>query len=343
MKQTPESTTPEKPQKRCCGRCTYRQCGIGVAVLVVCLAAAAIALVFYEKKYDGPSLPYITPPVQKAAPVGLGGSPQPASGRFKTMTLDPSIVQDRFFNTGPQGGPSNLFDILGQIDGRIQGINSRLSYFGCMNNAPTGYSISSWNTAPQFFAQCSETWSSGDGFDQWALLNNNSTFYLYARGGDGIQAAIATLDSNRNVIEEYVWYSVGINNPHNGSHGVVQIYADPVHGVFELTAAGAGLGFCGAQLRSDSSFMNVTGSIDMGTTCTPTDSVCCDANTLAAVAASSCASDGVDSFSLPPLGREAYGAGQFGASQYPGGAANQVVLTTSGDDDAYFGPSAPVV
>jgi len=283
--------------------------------------------------YHGGALPYVRPPVYAACPAGLKRN-IPQSGKMRLLTLDPSDITGRFFN--PTGGPTNLFGILQAVDDRVSGINGRISSFSCMNNAPTSYQITNaWVTMPTFYAQCSELWSGNAGFDQWGI--KDGTFYLYVRGGETTTAAtISNYNSSTAQPIVNIWTTVGIIN-RSGSHGVIQVYAGA--GIFEMSIGGNGFGFCGAQLKSDTNFLSIVGSLDMGATCQPTDTACCYSASLALAGAGNCTS--LSPYALPALGRQAYGS--FGASQYPGTPANQVVLSTSGTDAVDFGPSAPAV
>ena len=253
--------------------------------------------------------------------------------RFSVSSLDPVAIRDRFFNGS---GPTDLFGILASVDGRITGINTRIAQFAaCMNTTAVAYELNAtWISIPTFYAQCAEVMSPS-GFVQWALMPDK-TFYLYERIGDGIVAARVVQDEA--VVNETIWLSVGTIN-RNGSHGVVQIVAKPVLKVLEMTVAGSGMGFCGAQLMSNKTVMNVTGSLDMGSTCAAADSSCCDAVDLSLLSASKCAD--VSSFALEPLGRQNYST--FGASTYPGGLLNRVVLKLNGTDACFFGPEAAIV
>jgi len=319
--------------------CNYKTVGIGLAVCVVIGVAVGVGVGLYEKNHNsnsGRSIPYVTPPVKAACPPSLKGSAT-QSAEFRSLALDPNEVVARFFN--PSGGPTNLFDILSSVDQRVQGINDRMSQFSCMSNTATAYQLdATWTLTPTFYAQCSEVWQGGaaQGFDQWGQVG--STTYLYVRGGDGIAAAQLVGNGTFGNIETVtIWFSVGIVN-RNGSHCVAMVYARPSQNIFEMSVAGNGIGFCGAQLKSDGSVLNVTGSIDMGTTCNAVDSSCTSAASITTPA--TCGAS-VDSFSLPAFGRKSYAT--FGASAYPGGSGNQVSLTVTGNDATFFGPSSPTV
>jgi hypothetical protein len=306
-------------------------------------------------------LPYVTPPVASAAPtvfvVSISTQSNPSkfatlSKRFRAQStgLNPQTVIDRFFN--PTGGPSNLFGILKDVDGRVRGINGRLGneFAACMASTPKAYNLTTWGLNTTFYAQCSETWSGPQGqttttgFDEWAIKGPN--FYLFEGGGETHVAAILyNFNKTGGPDLVRVWYSVGCIN-RNGSHGVVEILARPKEGVFEMTAAGGGLGFCGAQIKSNNATMNITGSEDMGT-CGEIETVCVSAADISQTA--NCTGD-VNVFQLRPLGRMNYsitGVGcthppcDNGPSKYPGDVKGNVYLTGTGLDDTFFGPAHP--
>ena len=129
---------------------------------------------------------------------------------------------------------------------------------------------------------------------------------------------------------------MGVNN-RGGSHGVVQIYALPSQGIFELTTAGVGIGFCGAHLRSQDSTLYVIGSAD-GPGCASIDSSCTSTSNINTP--ETCLSP-VQTFTLPDLGRQS-SSSYCAASAYPGSGPN-VLLTSATADDVYFGPSSPTI
>jgi len=315
---------------------------ISLTLLVVVGVAVGVGVGLYLKnKNDGGNgnIPYVTPPVAAACPISLKGTGNIGAGyEFRTQTpLNPQDIISRFFSAGP----TNLFGILQGVDDRVADINSRWNQFsGCSGNAPTAYSLGTdaWSDAPTFYAQCSEYWSGGNGFDQFGQVND--TTYLYVRGGDGIVAAqIVGNGTFGNTQSVTIWFSVGIIN-RNGSHCVGMVFANPSLPIFEMSVAGAGIGFCGVQMKSNGAVLNVTGSADMGT-CDATDSSCTSASSITTPATCSLA---VDTFYLPALGRKAYTDNvNFGASAYPGGELDTVTLHMTGNDDTFFGPSIPTV
>jgi hypothetical protein len=125
---------------------------------------------------------------------------------------------------------------------------------------------------------------------------------------------------------------------------VIELKADPSAKSYEMVVAGTGFGYCGAQLRSDETSVYFTGSSDMGATCNAVDSACGAASdvTMAATCGTS-----TTTFELAPIGREAGCASSSapdGASAYPGGTGNAVVLDgTATDSVGAFGPKTPSV
>ena len=285
------------------------------------------------------ALPLVKPPVVLAVPSGLNGAAAAAASlrrvRAHLASFDATAVKDRFFS--PTGGPTQLFGLLDAVDGRITGINQRADQFAaCLaRTANVSHEIPVWSQNATLWMQCGESW--GTGFLYFARVND--TFYLFENGGETRMLAHVHLAANTsatNVTTDAVervelWYSVGLINT-NGSHAVVHLVARPAEQVFEMVAAGAGIGFCGAQLRAANGTMNVTGSAD-GPDCDEVASVCTAANDTTVSATCSAESS---AFELVPLGTLAYGSRN--ASQYPGGDANNVNLTVNGtDDDTHFG------
>jgi len=260
--------------------------------------------------------------VQAATPQGLLHSAKLRVAR-RPLSLDVHEIHQRFFSAGP----THLFALLDSADSRIQSINARLDQFECWNSTtPTSYSIKSWGgTNETMWTQCTEQWS-GSGFDQFAL--HNGVFYMFERSAETMMQARVWLNGS-SAFRVELWFSVGLTNL-NGSHGVVRVLATLYPAVlFEMSVAGSGFGYCGAQLRSDNVTMNITGSSDQGTTCGLVDSVCVDAGTMLPLENCTTAL-----FQLPALGRMSYHT--FGASRYPG--HNTVYLSADGHDDTVFAP-----
>lgn len=206
-----------------------------------------------------------------------------------------------------------------------------------------------WGGNQTFYASCVESMDSGESFVLFGIKDNVT--YIYSKIGDGRVAAIATPPAdggNGNATlaavhsTVHVWYSVGTIN-RCGSFAVVEILA--ANGVMELTAAGKGVGFCGAQFRSDGIKVNVTGSNDATSSCEAIDSVCIFANDTQLTTSCTAAQS---TFTLPAAGRksatwttcpsDAPVSTTFPASAYPGGSLNTVDISEAGETASiYFG------
>jgi len=315
-----------KPSSKC-GR---KQWYITIVFLFVAVIATSLGVFFGYFYGNYSSIPYITPPVKAVVPQGYL-----ISSGFQLSTLDPADIQSRFFTPGP----TYVFGILADADSRISDINSKSHYHHCMKITPTAFTLNVFGVAVPFYSQC-YSYDSGSTteFQQWAIIGNTS--YLYYRGGETNLAAITTTHSN-GTVDVQIWFSVGIINI-NGSRAGVQIIATPNNGNFEMSTGGSGIGYCGAQLKSNNIVLNVTGSLDLGATCNPTDSACLYANDT--ITAAICTPD-VNTFTLTAMGREAWtnALGNYQApSAYPGGSANQIDCALDASNSIDFGPTTPI-
>lgn len=316
---------------------------IGIVIVIGLAVGLGVALnpSSSNSSNSGTQLPLVVPPTKQSAPSAFTAGFSTQRTKFVAEAIEPQTIIDRFFN--PAGGPTNLFGILKDVDSRVSGINGRLGQFsGCMGRTPTPYTLTTWGTNQTFYAQCSEVWGgSGTGFDQWAVVGQ--TFYLYDYSEAGITAAIV-YNFNQTVVDKvHIWYSVG-GGPglRNGSHAVVEVIGLPKQGVFEMSVAGSGVGFCGAQLKSNNATLNITGSQDMGTTCVAVESTCVSAQNIQHTA--TCTGT-VNSFTLRAIGRMRFNVTHqdYGASAYPAGKHGNVYFAATGKDACNFGPSLPTV
>jgi hypothetical protein len=333
----------------------YRKAACACCVLILVAAGLVYHFVFLSSSLSSFEVPFLTPPIKSSCPNALTSDLFLRRRRLAEFNTD--NIKERFFNA--DGGPTNLFDIIADVDNRLQELNDRMpSFEACMQDDPTPYSFNVSGESLTFYAQCSDTLTDGMGsssgvadsssFMQWAFYNN--TWYLYERVGATIVASQLRVDTSAtnpsapdddssSVQNIHVWYSVGIMS-RTGSHAVAHVYSNPAADVFEMTAAGVGIGYCGVQFRSSEGLFKATGSADgVGYVCEATDSACTLADNFDETGV--CGS--MSNFSLPKLGRQAYADGTWEASLYPGGTENTVTLSNSGVDDAFFGPSSPTV
>ena len=285
----------------------------------------------------GPSadLPLIEPPVHAAAPSGFAGG-RSAHHLALDATLSASDFRDRFFN--PAGGPTDVYRILSDVDARLTEVNAA-GDAPCLADAPVAYSHAPFGQSVTFAAQCYRMLgtSSPAAFMQFGRMDDAT--YLYVTGGAARVAARVTGTTDAPIVD--VWYGVGYTNGSCGggsfdgcSYGVTQIHAEPATQAFEMSVAGVGVGYCGAQVHADGASIYGVGSTDMGATCNAPATLCVDGTDLASPGAC----DALSTFSIPALGRAAgAGAHVFGASLYP--ATPNITLDGTPTDSLGFGPA----
>jgi hypothetical protein len=300
--------------------------------------------------------------------MGPGGGLLPDGGIVSTA-FSVSDLQSRFF----MGGPTDVFGILDAVDAIIGQINSAslTSTSACLTQPPVAYTLTQFAADTTFYAQCYFA-SPTPGFTQFGTKNGSIYVYTTPESGGPEQVAAvvtpiagsASADGGAPLYSVQAWVGIGYANASlpvacaaggivafdDCSYGVIEITANEQTSSFELTAAGLGFGVCGAQLKSDGTNIYAIGSNDMET-CGAAQTVCASAAALATPG--SCAGS-VTSFALTPLGREqttgpnAAGPGNppnpsafDGASGYPGGAADTIVLNGTTSDSLHFGPAEP--
>ena len=325
-------------------------------------------------KAAGIELPLLTPPVRAATPPALGGTgPSKAQSdvsiprsraeersattvQRNLFALDTADLKSRFFSAGP----TSIFRILGDVDGRIEEINrGSRDDAACLTQEPVPYTLTPFGQTLTFYAQCFRRFagSTTDGsFFQFGL--KDGVLYLYAAtGAEHVAARITPLgdtasDGGLSSSGRYgvdAWIGVGYNNaascgPMTGfdgcAYGVIELHTDESRRGLELTVAGVGFGYCGAQLKSDGSHVFAIGSSDIGDSCLTTSTLCVAASDLTTPEV---CSPQLTMFSAPALGRLAVSGskGSMGPSQYPGKTDNQIVLNGSASDSLDFGPSLP--
>ncbi|MDP9148908.1 MAG: hypothetical protein M3O36_03055 [Myxococcota bacterium] len=263
--------------------------------------------------------------------------------------LDASEIKSRFFSAGP----TNIFSILSEIDGRIGEINARSQGkdVPCLSQPPVPYTLTPFGESVPFYAQCvslvsTPTTTTRPAFFQFG--QKDGITYLYeAIGAESIGARVAPVAGAPGQYTVDAWMAVGYENAtgcgnrtgfDDCSYGVMALKADSTRLTFELSVAGIGFGYCGAQLKSDGMTVYLKGSADMGTVCTESASLCVAASDVTTTAM--CASN---SFALRALGRAATSGpnGTWASSKYPGAGSDGVVLDGTSSDSLGFGPSAP--
>jgi hypothetical protein len=324
----------------------------------------------------GTAIPRVTPLVRAATPASLGGAsalrkkPHDGSLQVKLHALDSVDLKSRFFTEGP----TSIYRILADLDARVDELNMRSmgSTAPCLSQQPVRYDIHAFGQTIPFYAQCSLGAEAGPLFQ---FGQKDGVIYLYVTGGvqhaavrltpatlastpdagatdagtTDVASADASVADGGTALNTYrvdAWMGLGYNNatscgPMRGfdgcSYGVIELHTDASRRSVELSVAGVGFGYCGAQLRSDADRVFARGSIDMGETCLSTTELCVQASDVTTPAV---CSPELRTFASPALGRKTTVGSQqsFGESQYPGAADNQITLDGSATDSLDLGP-----
>ena len=325
--------------------------GSGSVFAAIVVGVIIYVLPMFNNDDDGGDyvIPLLKPPVEESAPTSLQDASSRRRLRFdlyppidhRRLALDATDVKSRFFSTSA----TNVYDILDDIDDRINEFNRR-GVFSCINDvAAVPYSFEAFGNDLTFYASCAENLADDPAtpkFIQWGY-KNSTTFNIYMRGGATIIAGELMLsnDVNRTVTDVMLYYSVGVSSDLTQSHGVATVRARPREKYIEMAVAGVGIGYCGAQLRADENRVYIKGSARSGPTCDSTDDVCVLASDVTVT--STCTAAQKD-FSLTAIGRQAISGTSVDASDYPGGASNQVIFSSDGmNDHTDFGPTEPAV
>lgn len=274
----------------------------------------------------GSQIPLIEPPVSAATPSGLAGS-------RRSRSLDVAEIQTRFF----ADGPTKVRSLLLSIDSRISEINTRSSEStrACLSNTAVQQDFTIFGESVTGYFQCYDLFSATAGM---MFGKKDGVWYLYQNGGQARSFASVrevTGQTGKYIVEAYV--SVGQGNAADStscgsswygcSYGVIHLKANSSDSTFEMTVAGSGMGFCGAQLRSDGTNLYVNGSTGSYTgawSCAAAANNCVlAANTSSA---GSCAT--ADDFTLESLGIN--GQSTFG---------DGVTADGSDTDHVHFGTS----
>jgi hypothetical protein len=275
---------------------------------------------------------------------GMGAGPDGGTSPG-TTGLDPSDIRSRFFSAGP----TDIFSILAEIDGRISEINQRSNNQDapCMSQPPVAYPLTPFGQPVTFYAQCVSHFSTPMPTDAsfFQFGQKDGVTYLYEVGGaETIAARVTPAADGSGQYAVSAWLGVGNNNAtscgnasgfDDCSYGVMALEANPSRMHFELTVAGIGFGYCGAQLASDGMTVHLAGSPDMGATCADQASICVSASDVTMT--TMCAST---SFDLPAIGRAATSGpnGMWGASR---NGSEAIVLDGTASDSLAFGPRTP--
>lgn len=164
---------------------------LSVVLVITTVAVVVPIVIIKENKSTNYNIPPIKPPVQESVPSSLN---EPSNRRLLNE-IDFSFgaqIKDRFFSGE---GPTSVYDLLGDIDGRTQSLNLR-SVDGdreCLGLAPVEIPINGWPGEDNMtiWVQCYEQLS-----DNLFLMfgKKDDIVYLYERGQATTATAIITLN-----------------------------------------------------------------------------------------------------------------------------------------------------
>ena len=292
------------------------------------------------------AIPSLLSAVKATVPTGLK-----SAGSSLALT-DTGLSGDEFKSRFFSGeGPTDVFTIIQHVDDRLADVNQQIAQTNqtCMSLTPAPYTLSFSGQEVTLYAQCYEKISQAAAGDPAFLQfgKKDGVTYIYsAVGMERVAAIVTPVTGTTDQYTVQLWIGVGYFNDTgcstNGSfdgcsYGVIALSADESTKTFEMAVAGIGFGYCGAQLKSDGSWVYGIGSADdPGLSCGAPATLCVAASDLTATG--TC--DALTTFSLPALGRAATtGSQSWEASQYP--ATPNVTLDGTDSDSLYFGPLVP--
>lgn len=319
-----------------------------------------------SKRGPGAGLPVVTPVVSAAMPAGLKTSTllnvvqdvadtYRTQGNFRPFSLNVTEFKSRFFSaTGPT---QVLATVLPSLDSRITDVNTQTanSNSACISQTPVSYDISVFGQTVTMYAQCyykiGASYTGDPGFVQFGV--KDKVIYIYAANGAEWAASVVTpIEGSTTDYTILAYLGLGYSNEFGCSstwdgcsYGGMILEANSSTKAFELSVAGMGFGYCGAQLKSDGTNIYAEGSVDMGTTCVDSDSICLSATD--ATTTGTCSTE-LSTFALPSLGRKTVAStaslvvGSWAVSKYPASApTGNLTLNGTATDDIHFGPSVP--
>lgn len=328
----------------CTNLSTKSKVAIVLSAVVVCVGVG-VGVYFAASAGGGWPTPDLLGGFKKAAPQGFVNSagslakrsngcqdPSAAPGCFSVNDL-----VDRFFSSN--GGPTNIWQLVKNVDTKLKEYAGKSATSTCARGNPKSYDLKWPGETVAIRGQCKEGNNNPLPYFRQVAFTND-TFEMYDVGGSyssgrmSIQASKTKLKPDGTIDSVDIWGSV-VHTDYSGSHGIFRVTAYPDTKKFEMTAAGTGLGFCGAHLISDGTNIYLKGSSDMGQSCGAIYALCADATALTSVTVGSCTVSATN-FKLPDIGR--IGVSNIGTSAYPGGSGNNVKLDGA-DASVFFGPT----
>ena len=285
------------------------------------LGLIAISISFFgcskeDKKGRALGIPKVKPPVESSAPSGI----KSAALLLNQDSSPIAIMASRLFN----GGPTDILEILGKVDGRLgeMDMRSQGAEKVCLDNEATPWTLPAalpgGASFPMYF-QCVDKF--GDIQIGFGIKENFAYLAEIQKrpSAGGVTPEVATLvRSNMDGSATEAWITMqSFDNSQTVSaddYFFLAVKGDTSSKGFEVAVGGTGKGIgvdCGVRLKSDGTSIYAKGIFasygGLGEDCSGTGvgniaesvELCADAVTLTEVDAAKCAS--LTSFSLPEM------------------------------------------
>lgn len=146
-------------------------------------------------------IPEIRPPIVNSLPNGfrLESTLRRVLQSSTGMSFEDEIRQRFFTNEGP----TSLYSLIDDVDGRIQSLNDRNNGKTCVDSAPIGVNLTNWPGEEdiEMWFQCYEEMTPSDLFIMFGVKDGK--VYLYESGLATSIAAIIHVESEEDNILEY--------------------------------------------------------------------------------------------------------------------------------------------
>jgi hypothetical protein len=218
---------------------------------------------------------------------GEGGPELGTARQAQTAVNLATAIQERFYSTGP----TDLLRIVRALDDRVQGLDLTVAAHPCLSTLPVEHTYSlpggqSFQVKLQCMQHFGTPGASGSGwlgfgralpgsaasggdpgdasvppdaasgaFDAGQGAPDGSEFYLI-EGQEGGNGGVYHIDRRGNIEG---WIAVAERDIPANSQVLMHLSTDAAAGTLELALAGAGVGFCAAHLKTDPSFLFVSG------------------------------------------------------------------------------------
>ena len=317
----------------------------GVSVILILTSCSKLFSTVRETSAGSTltSIPMIAPVVNAAVPAAFGGEAglyagarrSGGRGALAAPLFSYTNFDTRFFTAGPTYIP----DILASIDERLDEINTRAldSDSACLSNPAVALNISVMGEVFPIYVQCYDIFSGGTG--GMIFGKSNDVWYLYSNVGQ--VRSVASIAETASGYQVEAFLSVGQENASSAScsntfdgcsYAGIHFIADSSSESFEFTAGGTNIGFCGAHLKSNGTFVYGVGSEGGLGSCNAAGTSCRMASDTALMG--DCTGIDASGFEINSLV-----LGSEGVDGYSGATSEPLDLDGSSSDPVHFGLS----